>query len=573
MSRRGRGLTGAAESRPRSGSPSVAPKDLAADSSFRRVTRNYTEAYVARRALFREDTKRRMTHIAARKAKLAFDKRAELEERKKQSSWRNSLGWGRADDAILPVADDSHSQAPNCRLCGASFMALVRKRYKCPLCELAVCGTCFNQKIQLDPVIFTDLPITEVICKACYALVQEEEERATIAKAIETAPEQPLVYYHRVVMEVVRTLSRHLPRYESSVLAADSVADCEEAGKVETSLVELFKNFDIGVKKITAMKFESEKETRVQNSVKMALIGFLQENLARFRTLQNQRKGLLAQFIEDEKSGTKRKSHRKQNAADGGQHGSGPFIATIDPAMSPMAGTKLTFTGTNFKSGTKVEIAGISCRIKFMGPDRLIVYSPALESEGLKNVLITNPSGESHKLENVLLYSDEYFRLTQADRRQQDGASSAGHETKRSSSDEGSGKRADVAAASTTAATVPSRSVSSPAISGGAPLAIDEVVANSKVPLEDPVIRLIHPAICPVGGGTTLRLTGNHFCNQSAVRIGGKDAPVLHFSDLAQGESQSQQLEVRSPRLAKVGFHAVEVVNPGGKRYRLDDVL
>jgi hypothetical protein len=89
-------------------------------------------------------------------------------------------------------------------------MALVRKRYKCPLCELAVCGSCFNQKIQLDPVIFTDLPsthhqppplfrfrfntrliarartlsVTEVICKACYALVQEEEERATIAKYV-----------------------------------------------------------------------------------------------------------------------------------------------------------------------------------------------------------------------------------------------------------------------------------------------------------------------------------------------------------------------------------------------------
>jgi hypothetical protein len=43
-------------------------------------------------------------------------------------------------------------------------MALVRKRYKCPLCELAVCGNCFNQKIQLDPVIFTDLPST---CSAC----------------------------------------------------------------------------------------------------------------------------------------------------------------------------------------------------------------------------------------------------------------------------------------------------------------------------------------------------------------------------------------------------------------------
>jgi hypothetical protein len=30
---------------------------------------------------------------------------------------------------------------------------------------------------------------------------------------------------------------------------------------------------------------------------------------------------------------------------------------------------------------------------------------------------------------------------------------------------------------------------------------------------------------------------------------------------------------VRSPKLDKVGFHTVEVINPGGKRYRLDDVL
>jgi hypothetical protein len=28
------------------------------------------------------------------------------------------------------------------------------------------------------------LSVTEVICKACYALVQEEEERATIAKYV-----------------------------------------------------------------------------------------------------------------------------------------------------------------------------------------------------------------------------------------------------------------------------------------------------------------------------------------------------------------------------------------------------
>lgn len=47
-----------------------------------------------------------------------------------------------------------------------------------------------------------------------------------MSRAIETASEQPLVFYHNVVMEVVRTLSRHLPRYEASVQSADSVADC-----------------------------------------------------------------------------------------------------------------------------------------------------------------------------------------------------------------------------------------------------------------------------------------------------------------------------------------------------------
>lgn len=53
--------------------------------------------------------------------------------------------------------------------------------------------------------------------------------------------------------------------------------------------------------------------------------------------------------------------------------------------------------------------------------------------------------------------------------------------------------------------------------------------------VEEPVIRLIHPAICPIGGGTVLRLTGLHFCSQSAVRIGGKDAELINFLDIASG--------------------------------------
>lgn len=243
-----------------------------------------------------------------------------------------------------------------------------------------------------------------MICKACYALVQEEEERATIAKYVAGAwkgggeggnsscgvcrarrswttrvrcggsltlsqghrdragaaagvlppggdgggahplpPPAPL-REQRARRRLGRRLrgtpapfpAQSAGRKKQTDKFGRAMGGCralcaQEAGKVEASLVELFKNFDIGVKKITAMKFESEKvgshlrrspqlpigwlghvgtrqadgsiadmrgdvvwdvawrlqETRVQNSVKMALIGFLQENLARFRTLQN----------------------------------------------------------------------------------------------------------------------------------------------------------------------------------------------------------------------------------------------------------------------------------------------
>lgn len=508
-----------------------------------RVTRNLTESFIARRARLIEDKKQKRTRVATRKAKLAFDRRAQREERKSQSSWRNPLSgwvqWNPEDSAGSQAgpALSNHGgkeDARACPICHASFWTLVKKRFKCLMCGRTVCGNCLH-KIQLEPVVLTDEPVTEWICTQCFNEVEKEEEHDALIKSIAAAPDHPLVYYHGVVMDVVRTLSRHLPRYEASVLGADSVADCEEAGKLEAGLVELFKNFDIGLKKISSLTSESERDMRVQSSIKMALVGFLQENLARFRTLQSQRKSLMTQFAEEEKSG---KRLRKSNRSKGGAEGEAPFIATIDPAMSSMAGAKISLTGSNFKPGTKVEIDGVLCRVKFMGPDRLIVYSPSLDTEGLKSILVTNPGGGSHALENVLLYSEEIGQPEPSPRTLQ-------------------------------------KSPATPAATDGSalPLAIDEALNASEVPLEEPVIRLIHPAICPIGGNTVLRIAGDHFCDQSVVRIGNKDAPVLSFDDTQGGESRLKQLKVRSPALRQVGFHRVEVTNPGGKRCRLDDVL
>lgn len=48
---------------------------------------------------------------------------------------------------------------------------------------------------------------------------------------------------------------------------------------------------------------------------------------------------------------------------------------------------------------------------------------------------------------------------------------------------------------------------------------------------------------------------------------------VLAHNGFIADDCSSAQLEVRSPKLSKVGFHTVEVLNPGGKCCRLEDVL
>ncbi len=119
---------------------------------------------------------------------------------------------------------------------------------------------------------------------------------------------------------------------------------------------------------------------------------------------------------------------------------SGPFIVSLEPAMAPMRGIKIHITGENFVKSSRVEIDGVPCKTRFIsmimliptskcltlsnlihllfcsGSDKLIVTSPPLQNDGLKDVEVINPDKTSHLLERVLLYNDEYFKLMEADK-------------------------------------------------------------------------------------------------------------------------------------------------------------
>ena len=55
---------------------------------------------------------------------------------------------------------------------------------------------------------------------------------------------------------------------------------------MEVKLLELFRNFDIGMKKIESLSYDKATDVKIQQNVKYALVLFLQENVMRFRSLQ-----------------------------------------------------------------------------------------------------------------------------------------------------------------------------------------------------------------------------------------------------------------------------------------------
>jgi len=55
---------------------------------------------------------------------------------------------------------------------------------------------------------------------------------------------------------------------------------------MEVKLLELFRNFDIGMKKIESLSYDKATDVKIQQNVKYALVLFLQENVMRFRSIQ-----------------------------------------------------------------------------------------------------------------------------------------------------------------------------------------------------------------------------------------------------------------------------------------------
>ncbi|KAL6054986.1 carboxypeptidase Y-deficient [Balamuthia mandrillaris] len=376
-------------------------------------TRDVTAVFEHMRRSYRTRGNKQLELIMNKKTKLSYDRKAKEEEARNRSSygllWKTGSWIGKGDDPSYNGSVDEQDSAKyvyKCSLCAAPFKMLIRKKYQCPLCERYVCSSCVTERVELDPVFFNEEAVTIMVCKNCKLYVQQGEEKQQFEEALERADNHPLVYYHGILSEILQLLSTLLPKFTDMVLAEDvSVENLKAAGKLEVHLLELFRNFDIGVKKVVAIPLDDPRDKRIQANIKLSLVNFLQENLMKFKALQKQRKELLAQAMEDERSGKKKISSKNDKGV--GDTEREPFIISFEPAMSPMAGTIISIHGENFFKDTVVLIDGAKCKTKFVAKDNLICQSPILFEEGLKDIEVINPDKRSYKLSRVLFYSQD----------------------------------------------------------------------------------------------------------------------------------------------------------------------
>jgi hypothetical protein len=533
------------------------------------LVRNFTEAFRATRGKKQEANKKRITLLNTRKVKVVYDAKAAAETTGKGSYF----SWGRSSQQDPSASYELEGKnILGCQLCIAKF-GILKKKHRCPLCECYICANCLNpSQVEIDPVYAHEKPVSVWVCKVCGDLLKQSEERARVKEAIEAAGNHPLVYYHGILSEVLGLLRTHIPRFQKMVNESSTVEQLQAAAKLELNLVELMRNFDIGIKKLSSIKLENEYDKRVQEHIKRALINFLQDNLAKFRALQNQRKELLAAAMTAEKAGKEKKGSKDKGGLQ-------PFVTELDRAMSPMGGTKVTIHGENFMKTTKVEIGGVECKVRFIDSNTLSVQAPPLKEEGFKDVEVINGESLNHRLPGILLYSAQCQELLACTpipsphlnrEKQEAGDQEPPFQIQPQLNKNGNGNgngnnNVNLNLSFNSNTSVGSRPFGHNRSSS---FGLDEMISSSTAPQEPPTIKLLHPAIAPLSG-TKLRITGQNFCSQSSVLIGGTKTKLLSFTD---SEGGSQILEVQSPKLP-AGVHPVEVVNPGGKKCVLEDVL
>jgi IPT/TIG domain/FYVE zinc finger len=489
---------------------------------------------------------------------------------------------------LWPIGDDE--SVNKCRDCdetfgSALFFSSTRGQRQCPLCLDILCAKCTGDELPLFRNSRASGSHSESIkihvCRRCFQgvrrhFVEKSGGDGDGDDGTQTRME-PIQRFYLISVEVRQSIEARLGRFRDSVAQLDDDdvvsidVDVAKTRKLAAALTEFFGNYELAVKKITALKPAGRQSRIVQMNVKSRLAADMQALYPQFRVLMQQLNKLLrsTEFKERVQRATAdAQAHvadtpseaelerRRARAIERQQRReqTRPIVDTIDPAACTLGGASLVITGQNFIPRTEVFVDGSACAVTFINNNALVAQSPPIAEQGHKSVRVVNPNGTDFELPNILLYTP----LLDA----ADGAASA----------LGIGDSPLLGASSPPPSSLLPSTFKGSSSKSDSAMAASSSSSPSSEKAAAPEITTVRPAMAPLKG-LPMVITGRNFAKTAQVHIG--NAPVPRRDTEWQRSTTSNpwcSLRFFSPQLPP-GFKNVRVTNPDGQYAQLDSIV
>lgn len=433
------------------------------------------------------------------------------------SKWR--LSWrGTLSNAAASDDKDDKDDSTECTVCKSRFTKYFKsRRVTCPMCESVCCKACTSNQLPVE----SGKEDKVNVCTPCWTAITKANRHDKIKSELAQADKTPFSMTHKLLVQIKAALVEDLAHFIELVQGIGEAHTSENHSMIQTAsgvqgdINSLFKNFDSTLKRMGGLSTEDQRQKTLQNHIKAAFVQFLQDTLPEFKILSKQFQAVAALPITEptrpkvvETAAAPQKRHSVTNSAS-----TFPSISSINPAVVPLSGGRISITGQNFSNRATVEVDNSKADCEYIDSRELLVTIPPLGS-GFKGIRVSNPDGTFAHLENILLYSKEL-----------DLPSS--HEKVFGDISPGPSKPKP-------------NSVNPPNISG------------------------INPVVSPLCG-IQVELEGHGFHPGLMLKIDGEEIPV-------QLRSDSHLKFVSPPRISE-GFRTIEIVNLDGGRTVLADTL
>ena len=242
-----------------------------------------------------------------------------------------------------------------------------------------------------------------------------------------------------------------------------------------------------------------------------------------------------------------------------------PTLTSISPTSGPTGGgTTITLAGTNFASGATVQVGGVAATgVTVVSATQVRATTPA-GSVGARSVQITNPSGESASLAGAFTYVDGPDLTSVSPT---SGPTTGGTTITIAGSSFVPGAMVRVNGVAATGVTFVSATqlrANTPAAAAGTyavqvtnPDGQAGTLSGAYTYVAAPAITSVSPTSGPIGGGTTIAVSGTAFVPGATVRVNGVAATGVTFVS-------ATLLRANTPAAA-AGTYAVQVTNPDGQ--------